>query len=133
MKIYSIKSQDMSDYVFETRLDEFQVEDHQHLGDYNGRSYYCFNPDTVELGENDEKFEVTIYDKTDSEDLAHLNEVKKNLTLVKQAVYMAKVKVFRDHDIFDYLHGIANGNTDIQNQLNTINTEVNEIYTNFGF
>lgn len=123
----------MDVYLEPNRLEGFQPEHHAHLGDYNGYSYYSYDENFVTLNENDEKYEQKEYDPTNSEDKAELNAVKDYLHFLRQQIISKKASLFETIDIFDVLSGIAEQDKYILDKVKEVKSQVDAVYSNYGF
>lgn len=133
MKIYSYKQEAMDLWNQEDRLEAFQPEDYVHLGDFEGRQYFSFNPETVTLAENDEKYDVKVYDTKKKADKEELDFIKTRLTFLKQEVISKKSELFTDLDLFDVLLGIASQDKYIIEKITSLQSDVDSVYKKYGF
>ncbi len=133
MKVYRIKQEVMDVYQEPNRLDGFQPEHHTHLGDYDGYSYYSYDSSFVTLNENDEKYEQKEYDPTNTEDKAELNSVKNHLHFLRQEIITKKAQLFETIDMFDVIAGIVEQDKYILDKVNEVKSQVDAIYSNYGF
>lgn len=123
----------MDVYQEPNRLDGFQPEHHTHLGDYDGYSYYSYNTEFVTLNENDEKYEQKEYDPTNTEDKTELNSVKDHLHFLRQQIITKKSQLFETIDIFDVIAGIVEQDKYILDKVSEVKSQVDAIYSNYGF
>lgn len=123
----------MDVYQEPNRLEDFQPEHHTHLGDYDGYSYYSYDSEFVTLNENDEKYEQKEYDPTNTEDKAELDSVKNHLHFLRQQIITKKAQLFETIDMFDVIAGIVEQDKYILDKVNEVKSEVDAIYSNYGF
>lgn len=123
----------MDVYQEPNRLDDFQPEHFVHLGDYDGYTYFSYNPESVTLNENDEKYEQKEFDTTDSEDKAELERVKNHLHFLRQQIITKKSQLFETIDIFDVIVGVVEQDKYILDTVKEVKNQVDEIYSNYGF
>jgi hypothetical protein len=133
MKVYRIKQETMDVYQEPNRLEDFQPEHHTHLGDYDGYSYYSYDSEFVTLNENDEKYEQKEYDPTNTADKAELDSVKNHLHFLRQQIITKKAQLFETIDMFDVIAGIVEQDKYILDKVNEVKSQVDAIYSNYGF
>lgn len=132
MKVFSYLKNPTLDYVNEERLEGFEINKHwKHLGDWNSREYFSFDPEFVKLADQDEAFDVKIYDsKKDAEELA---AVRNKLAYLQQDLQDIKSKVFAEFDMIDVLMGLASKDKYVIDKLTALHTEHEEHLKNLGF
>ena len=123
----------MDVYQEPNRLEDFQPEHHTHLGDYDGYSYYSYDSEFVTLNENDEKYEQKEYDPTNTADKAELDSVKNHLHFLRQQIITKKAQLFETIDMFDVIAGIVEQDKYILDKVNEVKSQVDAIYSNYGF
>ena len=73
MKVYSYKQTVMDTYNHPEFLEGYTPEHHVHLGAFDGRSFYSYDPEFVKLAENDqEKYDVKEYDSKKKADREYI-------------------------------------------------------------
>lgn len=132
MKIYSYKQLAMDTWNHEERSEEYQPGDHLHLGTVDGREFFSYNPETVTLAENDEKFEVTVY-SSNKKDVAFLTSIRDQLTVIRQEVHLAKQKIYDNNDLFDILVGLSANDANIVKMLADVKKDIDATYAKYGF
>ena len=123
----------MDVYQEPNRLDDFQPEHFVHLGEYQGYTYFSYDPEFVTLNENDKKYEQKEFDPASSKDKAELDLVKNHLHFLRQQIITKKSKLFETIDMFDVIAGIVERDKYILDKVKEIKTQVDEIYGNYGF
>lgn len=123
----------MDVYLEPNRLEGFQSDHHQHLGEHNGYSYFSYNTEFVTLNENDEKYEQKEYDPTNSEDKAELTSVRDHLHYLRQQIIAKKANLFETIDMFDVLSGIVEQDKYILDKVKEVKSQVDALYSNYGF
>lgn len=132
MKVFSHIEGSLDGYIPEERLDGFVKELHfKYLGNADGLEFHSFDPEFVELSENDEKFQVRIYNPLVEEDKEILNNVKNKLWVVKQDLNDIKSKL--KIDIFAALTGLATNDKYVIEILTEIKKEHDDYLINLGF
>lgn len=130
MKIFSYVKNPALDYVNEERLEGFDASLHwKHLGDWDNRSYFSFDPEFVKLQDQDEAFEVKVYESGDEE----LEVVKRKLPFLQQELQDIKAKMFRELDIFDILTAIVSKDKYVIEKLEELKKEHDDYLTGLGF
>lgn len=132
MKVFSYVKNPALDYVNEERLEGFDAALHwKHLGTWNDREYFSFNPEFVKLQEQDEAFDLKVYDaETDAEELA---AVRTKLPYLQQELQDIKAKMFRELDIFDILTAIVSKDKYVIKTLEDLKQEHDEYLKSLGF
>jgi hypothetical protein len=134
MKVYSYKQAVMDTYNHPEFLEGFTPEHHVHLGDADGRSYYSFDSDFVKLAENDEeKYDVKVYDSKKKADKEHLASVVNSLHFLRQVIIVKKAALFDTIDMFDVLSGIAEQDKYVLDKIKTVKKDVEDTLANYGF
>lgn len=132
MKVFSYLKNPQLDYVNEERLEGFETSIHwKHLGDWNNREYFSFDPAFVKLQEQDEAFDVKVYDS--EKDAEVLTGLRNKLPYLKQELQDIKTKMFAELDLFDLLIGIASKDKYVIEQLATLQKEHEDYLKNLGF
>lgn len=132
MKVFSYVRNANIDYVNEERLEGFDAALHwKHLGDWDGREYFSFDPEFVKLQDQAEEFAVKVYDpKKDEEELT---AVKSRLPYLQQELQDIKAKMFRELDLFDILTAIASKDKYVITKLEELKKEHDEYLKGLGF
>lgn len=133
MKVYSYKQEAMDTYNHPELLEGYQPEHHVHLGDSAGREYFSFDPDFVKLAENDEKYDVKIYDIKKKADKEHLNSVYNNLHFLRQQIVAKKAQLFETVDMFDVISGLATQDKYVLDKIKSVQKSVDEVLEKYGF
>ena len=123
----------MDVYQEPIKLEGYQPEHHVHLGEYDGYTYFSYDSEFVTLCDNDEKYEQKEYDPKVSSDKAELNSVKNHLHYLRQQIITAKAQLFETIDVFDVITGIVEQDKYILDKVKEIKSNVDTIYTNYGF
>lgn len=132
MKVFSYIKNTSVDYVNEERLEGFDASKHwKHLGDFDNREYFSFDPDFVKLQEQDEAFDVKVYDSKEDEEF--LNSLQNKLPYLQQELQDIKAKLFQSLDIFDILTGIAGKDKYIIGKLDELKKEHDTYLKSLGF
>lgn len=132
MKVFSYIKNTSVDYVNEERLEGFDASKHwKHLGDFDNREYFSFDPDFVKLQEQDEAFDVKVYDSKEDEEF--LNSLQNKLPYLQQELQDIKAKLFQSLDIFDILTGIAGKDKYIIGKLEELKKEHDTYLKSLGF
>ncbi|NDG28486.1 hypothetical protein EB118_00080 [bacterium] len=133
MRVYSIKQVAMENYNHPVRSEDYQPEDHVSLGEYEGHSYFAFNPANVTLQENEAEFEQRVYDSNNAEDKAHLDSIKNKLHFLRQEILSIKSKLFTNLDMFDVIVGIKDQDKYILDIVAEIKSELDAKLSSYGF
>jgi hypothetical protein len=132
MKVFSYAKNPGIDYVNEERLEGFDASLHwKHLGDWNNREYFSFDPKFVKLQDQDEAFDVVVYDAAKDED--HLDSIKNKLPYLQQELQDIKSKMFRELDVFDILTGIVSKDKYVIGKLEELKKEHDDYLKSLGF
>ena len=132
MKVLSYKREPGLEYANEERLEGFDASKHwKHLGDYNGREYFSFDPEFVKLADQDEAIEFKVHDGKD--DVDFLNSLQNKLPYLQQELQDIKAKMFRELDLFDILTGIAAKDKYVIGKLDELKKEHDEYLKKLGF
>jgi len=131
-KIYSHKKGNMEGWIPETRLEGF-VDNHsfKQLGDADDKEFFSFDPTVITLSEQDERFEVKVYDAANEEDAAYLKSVKDKLWVLRQELNTIRSRVAVD--LFDVLTGLAVGDKYTIDTLTALKKEHDDFVKNLGF
>lgn len=132
-KVFSYLKGNMTNWVAETHSEEFTVDDYIHLGEDDSRDYYSFNPATVTLAEQDEKFDVKVYDASNKDDQAELLAAQPKLAFLRQQSLDIKGKLFAEYDIFEVLTGLANQDKYVIKHLADLKEKHAAYLKNLGF
>lgn len=132
MKIFSYLKNPGLDYKNEERLEGFDVNKHwKHLGDWNSREYFSFDPEFVKLQDQDEAFDVKVYDsKADAEELS---TVRNKLAYLQQDLQDIKSQLFSEFDMIDVLMGLASKDKYVIDKLVTLQKTHEEHLKSLGF
>ena len=77
MKIFSRTQEQLEGYNEPMFLDSYDSKtSYRLLGDADGKEFYTFDPSAVELADNDDRFQVKVYDTTNTEDAEYLKKIK---------------------------------------------------------
>lgn len=134
MKVYSYKQAVMDTFNHPELLEGYQPDHHVHLGDYDGRSYFAHDPEFVKLAENDaELFDVKVYDNKKKADREELSKVVNNLHFLRQLLIAKKAALFETIDMFDVISGIASQDKYVLDKIKTVQKDVDDTLSNYGF
>ena len=133
MKVYSYKQEVMDTFNHPEFLEGYTPEHHVHLGDADGRSYYSYDPEFVKLADNDEKYDVKVHDSKKKADKEQLAAVVNSLHFLRQLIITKKAALFESNDMFDVLAGIANQDKYTLDKIKSIQKDVEDTLTNYGF
>lgn len=132
MKVFSYKKNASLDYVNEIRLEGFETSLHwKHLGEWDNREYFSFDPEFVKLQDQAEEFDVKVYDSKKDED--HLDSIKNKLAYLQQELQDIKAKMFRELDLFDILTGIVSKDKYVIEKLEELKKEHDTYLKSLGF
>lgn len=132
MKVFSYLRNPGLDYQNEERLEGFETDKHwKHLGDYDNREFFSFDPEFVVLQDQDEAFDVKVYDSKDDAD--ELFSLRTKLPYLRQDLQDIKAKMFAEIDLFDVLMGLASKDKYIIDKLSKLQKEHEEYLKNLGF
>lgn len=132
MKVFSYKKNASLDYVNEIRLEGFETSLHwKHLGEWDNREYFSFDPEFVKLQDQAEEFDVKVYDPKKDED--HLDSIKNKLAYLQQELQDIKAKMFRELDLFDILTGIVSKDKYVIEKLEELKKEHDTYLKSLGF
>jgi hypothetical protein len=132
MKVFSYKKNASLDYVNEIRLEGFETSLHwKHLGEWDNREYFSFDPEFVTLQDQAEEFDVKVYDPKKDED--HLDSIKNKLAYLQQELQDIKAKMFRELDLFDILTGIVSKDKYVIEKLEELKKEHDTYLKSLGF
>lgn len=132
MKVFSYAKNPTLEYINEERLEGFDASQHwKHLGDWDNRVYYSFDPEYVKLQEQAEEFDVKVYDA--EKDADELQAVKPKLAYLQQELQDIKSKMFRELDIFDILTAIVSKDKYVIEKLEELKKEHDDFLTSLGF
>jgi hypothetical protein len=132
MKVFSYVKNPTLEYVHEERLEGFDAARHwKHLGDWDNRQYFSFDPEFVKLQDQAEEFDLKVYDA--EKDADELNAVKPKLAYLQQELQDIKAKMFRELDIFDILTAIVSKDKYVVKKLEELKKEHDDFLTSLGF
>lgn len=132
MKVFSYEKNANLEYINEERLEGFLPGVHwKHLGDWDNRSYFSFDPEFVKLQEQDEAFDVKVYDA--EKDAEELQAIRPKLAYLQQELQDIKAKMFRELDIFDILTAIVSKDKYVVKKLEELKKEHDDFLKNLGF
>lgn len=132
MKVFSYVKNPTLEYKHEERLEGFDASLHwKHLGDWDGRMYFSFDPEFVKLQDQAEEFDLKVYDA--EKDADELTAIKPKLAYLQQELQDIKAKMFRELDIFDILTGIVSKDKYIIEKLEELKKEHNDFLKGRGF
>ena len=101
------------------------------LGTVDDKEFYSFDTTVVIPADNDEKFQVKIYDVTDPADKAYLESVKDKLWVVREELHDIKSKLTMD--LFTVLTNLAVGDKYTIDTLTALKKEHDDYLSNLGF
>lgn len=132
MKVFSYVRNPALEYVNEERLEGFDASLHwKHLGDWDNRVYFSFDPEFVKLQDQAEEFDVKVYDPVADAD--ELHAIKSKLAFLQQELQDIKAKMFRELDIFDILTAIVSKDKYVVTKLEELKKEHDDFLKNLGF
>jgi hypothetical protein len=132
MKIFSRTQEQLEGYNEPMFLDSYDSKtSYRLLGDADGKEFYTFDPSAVELADNDDRFQVKVYDTTNTEDAEYLKKIKNQLWVVQQETQDIKSKL--DMDIFTVLTNLAVGDKYTIDTLTALKKEHDDYLSNLGF
>jgi hypothetical protein len=132
MKIFSRTEEKLEGYNEPVFLESYDSKtSYKFLGEFDNKEFYSFDPAAVELADNDDRFQVKVYDLTVAEDADYLNHVKHKLWVVQQETHDIKSKL--DMDIFTVLTNLAVGDKYTIDTLTALKKEHDDYFSNLGF
>lgn len=130
MKILSHIKGNLEGYNEPEFLDGFVPKvSYKFLGDFDDKEFYSFDPELVKLAENDERFQVKVYDK--EEDAEYLASIKNKLWVIAEETNEIKSKLTMD--IFTVLTNLAVGDKYTIELLTALKKEHDDYLSNLGF
>jgi hypothetical protein len=134
MKVLSYLKGPTDSWIPQEHAEGFVSTSHwRHLGDFEDREYFSFDPEFVTVAEQDEKFAVKVYDPTNKEDKAHLDSLHSKLSFLRQDLVDIKAQLFTETDLFDLIVGLASQDKYIIKKINELKTVYSEHLTSLGF
>jgi hypothetical protein len=134
MKVFSQKMVEMDVYVQAERLEAFDAaKDYIHLGSYDGRDYFSYNPETVVLQKQDEKYDVKEYSPTKKDDKATLADLRTKLDYTRNLTANLKAELFSSMDLFDVLSGLSTNDKYVKDAISEIIEKIDAEFKNLGF
>jgi len=132
MKILSHIKGTLEGFIEHEPLDGYIPKvSYKFLGDADGKEFYSFDPSVVALADNDERFQVKVYDKENPEDVEYLNKIKNDLWVIKDETQEIKSKL--NMDLFTVLTNLASGDKYTIDTLTALKKEHDDYFSNLGF
>jgi hypothetical protein len=132
MKILSHIKGTLEGFIEHEPLDGYIPKvSYKFLGDAANKEFYSFDPSVVALADNDERFQVKVYDKENPEDVEYLNKIKNDLWVIKDETQEIKSKL--NMDLFTVLTNLASGDKYTIDTLTALKKEHDDYFSNLGF
>jgi len=132
MKILSHIKGTLEGFIEHEPLDGYIPKvSYKFLGDTDNKEFYSFDPSVVALADNDERFQVKVYDKENPEDVEYLNKIKNDLWVIKDETQEIKSKL--NMDLFTVLTNLASGDKYTIDTLTALKKEHDDYFSNLGF
>jgi hypothetical protein len=132
MKIFSRIQADLEGYIEPVFLESYDSKSsYKFLGEFDGKEFYSFDPTAVKLADNNEKFQVKVYDTAIEEDAEYLKHIKNKLWVIQQETQDIKSKL--DMDIFTVLTNLAVSDKYTIDTLTALKKEHDDYLSNLGF
>ena len=132
MKVYSYKAGPIEGFSLPEFLEGYQPEMHVHLGTWEGREYFSYDPEFVKV-QDAESAEYKFFDTKKKDDKEFLNSIVNNLHFMRQQIVTKKAELFQDIDMFDVISGLASQDKYVLEKIKTAQKSVDEILKNYGF
>jgi hypothetical protein len=132
MKILSHITGALEGYIEPEHLEGYIPDvSYKFLGEADNKAFYSFDPTVVALADNDERFQVRVYDRDNVEDAQYLNLIKNQLWVIKQETQDIKEKL--PMDLFTVLTNLAVGDKYTIDILTALKKEHDDYLSNLGF